>query len=125
MLATALLACALVAIDGDTLRCGRERIRLIGIDAPEQGRCPVGRRCVQGDPDRSRRHLAAGLAGRATIRRFGRDRYGRTLAMVRVGGQDLSCRQLAGRTAIYVARWDNRGAVARACPTLTRYPWRP
>lgn len=38
-----LLACLLVAIDGDTLRCGRERIRLLGTDAPElPGHCQRG-----------------------------------------------------------------------------------
>lgn len=30
----AALTCHLVAVDGDTLRCGKERIRLLGIDAP-------------------------------------------------------------------------------------------
>ncbi|MGC1270186.1 MAG: hypothetical protein WA842_06275 [Croceibacterium sp.] len=33
--------------DGDTIRCGDERIRLLGIDAPEMGgRCREGRVCV-------------------------------------------------------------------------------
>ncbi|MCW3837833.1 thermonuclease family protein [Sphingomonas canadensis] len=114
-----LLACALVAIDGDTLRCagpGGEHIRLIGIDAPElPGHCRPDRRCAPGDPIASRAALAAGLRGRATIERLGKDRYGRTLARVRVSGVDLGCRQLAGGHAIYVAAWDTGGRVARGC----------
>lgn len=92
-----LLACALYAVDGDTLRCGRERIRLLGIDAPElPGHCRRGRQCVPGDPWRSRDSLAAVIRARATIQRVGEDRYGRTLALVRVNGVDLSCRQIRG-----------------------------
>lgn len=44
----------MIAIDGDTLRFGDQRIRLAGIDAPEmEGHCRPGRNCVQGDPIRS------------------------------------------------------------------------
>ncbi|WP_082438732.1 MULTISPECIES: thermonuclease family protein [unclassified Sphingomonas] len=89
------LACQLVAIDGDTLRCDRERIRLLAIDAPElPGHCRRGRRCVPGDPYASTRSLAEMLSGRAEIARVARDRYGRTLARVRVNGVDLSDYQL-------------------------------
>lgn len=97
------LACLLVAVDGDTLRCGGERIRLLGIDAPEMpGHCRRGRLCVEGDPYASKAALAAMLNGRATIARQGRDRYGRTLARVRVNGIDLSDAQLAaGMATVY------------------------
>ena len=38
--------------DGDTLRCDGERIRLLGIDAPELGGpCCPGRRCPAVDPE--------------------------------------------------------------------------
>src|ERR1700712_1173347 len=38
-------------VDGDTLRCGNERVRLLGIDAPElPGHCRIGRACAPGDP---------------------------------------------------------------------------
>jgi len=121
--APVLLTCALVAIDGDTLRCGRERVRLLGIDAPElPGHCRRGRDCALGNPFASKRHLAAGLRGRATIVRVGRDRYGRTLAAVRVGGQDLSCRQLVAGLARYVARWDDRDQSHRQCRVWVT-PW--
>lgn len=97
------LACLLVAVDGDTLRCGGERIRLLGIDAPEMpGHCRRGRQCVEGDPHASKAALSAMLKGKATIERRGHDHYGRTLARVRVSGVDLSDAQLrSGSAAIY------------------------
>lgn len=110
-------ACILVAIDGDTLRCGDERIRLLGIDAPElPGHCRRGRNCAPGDPRRAKEQLAKAIRGRAQIERVGFDRYGRTLATVRVNGRDLSCGQLATGNAIYVRRWDDGGRVAGTCP---------
>lgn len=112
-----LLACALVAIDGDTLRCGDERIRLLAIDAPElPGHCRRGRHCAPGDPVASKRSLAGALSGRASIERHGHDRYGRTLAWVRVNGVNLSCYQLARGQAIYRSDWDIDGVGAR-CAT--------
>lgn len=114
------LACSLVAIDGDTLRCGKERIRLVGIDAPELHGCPRGRVCVRGNPHRATATLAAQLAGRVDIQRLGKDHYGRTIAAVRVNGVDLSCHQLRVGSAAYVRRWDNQAIVARRCPGLTR-----
>lgn len=104
----ALLACSLTAIDGDTLRCGRERIRLLGIDAPEMpGHCRRGRQCVEGDPIAAKVALAAAIArGPATIERRGRDRYGRTLARVSVSGVDLSEHMVRTGHAIRVPRWE-------------------
>lgn len=103
--------------DGDTIRCGEERIRLLAIDAPETaGHCLKGRTCAPGDPVAATESLRVALAqGGLLIRRMGRDRYGRTLAMVSAGGADLSCHQLQQGHAIYVERWDNRRAVAQSC----------
>jgi micrococcal nuclease len=89
--------------DGDTIRCGAERIRISDIDAPE---LPGSPRC---DPYRVRQlarsrnpawcdaekgaaardALRAFLAtGPVMIRRLRTDAYGRTLALVSVGGVD-------------------------------------
>ena len=113
--------------DGDTLRCGRtaartERVRLLGIDAPElPGHCRKGRVCAPGDPVAATESLRAALRrGPVTIRRFGTDRYGRTLALVAAGRTDLSCWQLRARHAIYKPRWDNGGRVKAICPALAR-----
>lgn len=104
------------AVDGDTLRCNGERIRLLGIDAPEKGKCRAGRKCAPGDPKASQRSLEAALTGKLRIQRVGTDRYGRTLAMVRGSKGDLSCWQLKQRQAIYRRDWDNGLRVFKACP---------
>ncbi|KQO51391.1 thermonuclease family protein [Sphingomonas sp. Leaf257] len=102
------------AVDGDTLRCGRERIRLIGIDAPEMpGHCRAGRRCVIGDPFAARYSLTRALVAPIAIERVGRDRYGRTLAFVSASGKDLSCIQLRRGQAKYRADWDKGGRIGR------------
>lgn len=114
------LTCALIAIDGDTLRCGAERIRLLGIDAPEMpGHCQEGRDCAPGDPVASKNALAERAKGPATIERIGRDHYDRTLARVRVNGIDLSCAQIQSGHAIYRPDWDQFAFIATDCPSAT------
>lgn len=118
MLVVAALACAPVATDGDSIRlCTGERIRLLAIDAPELNGChPRGRHCAPGDPVASRDNLRRLIDGRhLKIERVAKDRYGRTIARVRVNGQDLSCAQLAGGFATYKRQWDNYQLIAREC----------
>jgi endonuclease YncB( thermonuclease family) len=104
------------ALDGDTLRCGGERIRLVGIDTPEMpGHCQPGRRCGTGNPHAAKTALGNAVGPSMQIRRFGTDRYGRTLALVCGPRGDLSCAQLRGGHAIYRADWDVDGAMMRAC----------
>lgn len=103
--------------DGDTIRCGTERIRLLGIDAPElPGHCHEGRICAPGDPYAASTSLEEAMDGALHINRVGVDHYGRTLAMVSGGNGDLSCWQLAHHQAIYKGNWDNGLRVARTCP---------
>jgi micrococcal nuclease len=91
-------------VDGDTvdvrLTTGRtERVRLIGIDTPERGDCDAAKAT---DYERS---LAQ---GRATVlqgdpTQAKRDRYGRLLAYVWIGGRDLGYQQIArGLAKVYV-----------------------
>ncbi len=104
------------AVDGDTLRCGSERIRLVGIDSPEMpGHCRDGRDCAEGDPFAAKAALSGAVGASMTIRRFGTDHYGRTLALVRGPLGDLSCRQLRSGHAIYRADWDEGGAMMKGC----------
>ncbi|MBO9581163.1 MAG: thermonuclease family protein [Sphingobium sp.] len=104
------------AVDGDTLRCGSERIRLIGIDSPEMpGHCAEGRNCVAGDPFIAKDALTGAIAPSMTIRRFGNDHYGRTLALVTGPFGDLSCAQLRSGNAIYRADWDVGGEMKKGC----------
>lgn len=103
--------------DGDTIRCGDERIRLLAIDAPElPGHCREGRECAPGNPEASAVSLGNAMTGQLTINRVGQDRYGRTLARVAGSAGDLSCWQLERRKAIYKSGWDNGLRVARTCP---------
>lgn len=101
--------------DGDTIRCGAERVRLIGIDAPElPGHCRHNRQCAAGDAAASTAALAQLVHGKPVVlERHGTDHYGRTLAFARVGRVDLSCAQLRAGRAIYVAAWDIKGRVRR------------
>lgn len=105
------------AIDGDTLKCGAEHIRLIGIDAPEMpGHCARYRRCAPGNGWESKAAMVALLRGRSVrLQRFGRDHYGRTLAIAYAGGVNLACAQLASGNAIYKPNWDAQGRIGRAC----------
>lgn len=74
--------------DGDTIRCGDERIRMLGLDAPEmRGECPHESRAARAAKARLERLAEDGI----TLERHGRDRYRRTLAIVRdKRGRDLA-----------------------------------
>lgn len=109
------LLLAITVTDGDTIRMGDERIRLIGIDAPEIHGCRQGRVCVPGDGQASKRSLQAMMGGKVSVQRVGRDRYGRTLANVYVGGRNVACAQIRRGQAVYKPKWDNNGLLARDC----------
>jgi len=102
--------------DGDSLRCGSVRVRLLGIDAPELRGCPPRRQCVAGDGQASRRSLSDALrSGQVSYRVVTYDRYGRSVAMVWAGTVNLSCWQLKARQAVYKPHWDNGRLIARNC----------
>lgn len=91
--------CTVVGVtDGDTLSClqdGQRRIiRLSGIDAPEK-RQPYGLQAG--------RYLAARTLHReVTVRAYGQDRYGRTLAEVVLDGEPLNLSMVrAGYAWVY------------------------
>ncbi|WP_231732823.1 MULTISPECIES: thermonuclease family protein [unclassified Sphingopyxis] len=119
--AQSLAAGACRAIDGDTLRCGEERVRLLGIDAAEKkGHCRQGRVCAPGNPEAHRAALQRLVSARITIMPVKRDRYGRMVAIVQsAGGINLSCAMLA-EGASYVARWDDRKMIWRSCASTVR-----
>jgi micrococcal nuclease len=116
-----LIAAAIVlgchAIDGDTIRCGQERIRLLAIDAPEMpGHCRRGRVCAPGDPFAARAALEQALRlGPVTVVRVRIGAWGRTDADVLVNGQSLSCLQLRAGHAVYWRRYDRGRRIAREC----------
>jgi micrococcal nuclease len=80
------------AVDGDTIMCARETIRIENIDAaemPPHARCAfeadlaIKAKLFVGD------RLARGRVELVRDQKRPRDRYGRTLALVRVDGVDL------------------------------------
>lgn len=103
-LAAAASACVAHVSDGDTIRlCNGERVRLVGIDAPERAgseRCSARSRarlagsrnpswCDHAKAERSKAALERFIAtGTVRVERRGQDVYGRTLARVTVNGQD-------------------------------------
>jgi len=103
-------------VDGDTLRCGHTRVRLLGIDAPEIGSCPRWRICVEGDAQASKRSLIDAVHhGPVRYQSITTDRFGRKVAIVWAGSVNLSCWQLRQGQAVYKPKWDNGHAIARAC----------
>lgn len=97
------------AVDGDTLRCGKRRVRLQGIDAPElPGHCRQGRSCTPGDPVASTESLRRLVAGKVLqCAQTDIDSYGRTVARCKAGDLDLSCAQIKAGHAVhrYGAIW--------------------
>lgn len=78
------------ALDGDTLQCGPERVRLYDVYAAEMDE--------PGGPEAKRR-LQAWVKGREVeLHRRGQDRYGRTLADLYVGGIKVRQEDIGPRT---------------------------
>jgi micrococcal nuclease len=70
------------ALDGNTLQCGRERVRVEGLRSPGL-HDPGGHEAR----DRLQRRIRA---GELVIERKGRDKYGRTLARAYVSGNRIT-----------------------------------
>ena len=95
------LTCAVKSVyDGDTLTAscpeGEVKVRMFGIDTPEMGQEPWGARS---------RDVLRGLLPRRdkiTLRVRDQDRYGRTVAQVFVGQNDIGLEMVRqGRAAVY------------------------
>lgn len=75
-------------VDGDTIRIGEERIRLMGFDTPET-RCRCREECLLAAEATALLARILG-SGEVEIDRRRKDRYGRTLAVVTVDGRDVA-----------------------------------
>lgn len=103
------------ASDGDSLRLGEDRVRLLGLDAPELTQdCAYadGRawRCGRAARDRMAQLLAAGPAD---CRPEDVDQYGRLLATCLVAGHDVGATMVAEGLAIASGRYWVEEAAAR------------
>jgi endonuclease YncB( thermonuclease family) len=106
-------------VDGDTLRLGGERVRLLGIDAPERAQTCTD---ASGAPwpcgEAARRYLEGLLeAGDIACQPQGRDRYGRLLAHCRQGGDDLSRQVVRAGLAVADGEYIADAATAQAART--------
>lgn len=93
--AAAVIACSsLVAVDGDTIRCGTERMRDMGpgspnksgYDAPEIGRAKCAKEKLLGQQAKRRLQELLDMHGTRVEDSGQRDRYGRSLVVVRLAG---------------------------------------
>ena len=104
-----------VVNDGDSLTLGGERIRLIGIDAPE-----LDQTCGEGADawpcGRLARQALVDAAGGRLVSCSGRerDRYGRLLAACRAGGVELNRTQVAAGWAIAYGAYEAEERAAKA-----------
>ena len=104
-------------VDGDTLDVGAVRVRLHGVDAPESRQSCVasGRRWACGE--RATRALAGWIGGgTVACEERDRDRYGRTVAVCRHGGEDVNAWMVSQGWALAYRRYsrDYVGEEARA-----------
>ena len=77
----------LAVVDGDTLRLGRQVVRLTGIEAPARGKACGAVDCGTAAANA----LAALVQGRGVdCAIFGSDRYGRPMGVCRASGVDLN-----------------------------------
>jgi len=88
-------------VDGDTIELGNgETVRIVGIDTPERGECGFERATANTE------RLVLGRHVRLTVSDEDRDRYGRLLRYVDIGGRDVGLRLIRNGNA--VARYDSR-----------------
>lgn len=101
--------------DGDSLTLSGQRVRLLGLDAPE-----LAQTCRRGDEDqpcgRMARQALVSMIGNRTIRceTEGEDRYGRLLARCHIGADDIGDMLVRAGWALSSGDYGRAEAEARA-----------
>lgn len=105
-----------IASDGDSLRVGDTRVRLLGIDAPE-----LAQDCSRADGSswpcgrEARAEMARLLASGPLVCQSGeKDRFGRSLGTCTVGGTDLAAGIVAAGFAIATEGYGREQGQARS-----------
>jgi micrococcal nuclease len=80
----------LIAIDGDTIRAGEERIRILGLDTPETYQAQCFEEARLGYQAAGRLQHLLNVRAIRIARSTRKDKYGRTLAIVRAGKEDVA-----------------------------------
>lgn len=103
------------AVDGDSLRIGAERIRLLGIDALEYDQvCKDQYGASWPCGLNARDHLAALISQREiTCAGEGRDQYGRVLAICTIANMDLGAAMVEQGLAVADGRYRTMESAAR------------
>ncbi|MDQ0320605.1 endonuclease YncB(thermonuclease family) [Pararhizobium capsulatum DSM 1112] len=102
-------------VDGDTLVMGEERIRLLGIDAPE-----LQQICLDGETPRhcgqeSRAQLVEMVAqGPVECSGHAKDKYNRLLAVCVAGGRELNAAMVRAGQAIGYGGYKDEERIAQA-----------
>lgn len=109
------LSGAAVASDGDSFRIGGERVRLLGIDAPELDQTCM-RDSVPWPCGNEARALMRELLGRGEIecRPDDRDKYGRVLAYCKSRGDDIGAAMVTAGLALSRGNYFAEERAARA-----------
>lgn len=107
------------ASDGDSLRVGGDRIRLLGLDAPELDQicwdaAGAEWRCGRAAADKLSELVRA---GQVECQPEGTDRYGRTLARCAVAGNDLGARMVRAGLALATDAYGADEAAAKRVKT--------
>ena len=113
--ATRHLAGEAVVSDGDSITMGGQRIRLVGIDAPEYSQTCMKEGASYPCGRLAREALArlAKSGGRVECSGWERDRYGRLLAVCRSGSVELNRRQVEDGWAVAYGDYADAEALAR------------
>jgi endonuclease YncB( thermonuclease family) len=102
--------------DGDSFHLGGDRVRLLGIDAPEYAQTCTGSDGHAWPCGRSARDRLAGLlkGGAVQCQPEGRDKYQRVLAVCQVAGTDIGRLMVAEGLAISSGRYAGEERAARS-----------
>lgn len=100
--------------DGDSITLGTERIRLLGIDAPEYGQSCRRNGAAYACGREAREALARLVAGHEiSCSGWERDRYGRLLAICKAGGLELNRSQVEQGWAVAYGGYEEAESMAR------------
>jgi endonuclease YncB( thermonuclease family) len=104
-----------IASDGDSLRIGGDRVRLLGFDAPELDQVCWRADGTEWPCGRDARAVLAELTrrGPVTCRPEGEDRFGRTLARCESAGEDLGAAVVEAGYAVATDGYGTQQSAAR------------
>ncbi|MCF6302417.1 MAG: thermonuclease family protein [Devosiaceae bacterium] len=104
------------AADGDSIRIGDQRVRLLGIDAPELDQiCLNDKGASWSCGERSKQRLAQLLSSGNVLCNFeARDKFGRALSLCKVGNRDVGAILVREGLAVSYNDYPREEAIARA-----------